>query len=152
MAKTVSVLFSRLSKYNFEYISLEEVLILELLLLHFQKNTIKTLITSKIADECGLKKTRVTTALEALEAKGFIEKEESKFRILFELKIDKVVDSLPRLFKKEYRNIYKIFLKIQNPDAFKNTANKLRKNNKEVPSKKSKSSKEQLPVQISLFD
>lgn len=152
MAKTVSVLFSRLSKYNFDYITLEEVLILELLLLHHQKNTINSLIASRMVEESGLKKGRIQSALEELETKGFISKEELKFRIVYSLNIDKVINALPRLFKKEYRNISRIFHKIQNPEAFKNTASKLRKTSKDSPAKKAKSVKEQLPVQISLFD
>lgn len=154
MATSVSVSFNKLSKYNFEFISLEEVLVLELLIFHYQKNTLSNLVASRMAVETGLKKPKVLAALQDLEDKKFISKVLMEFRTTYELNMGKVVDSLNLIFKKEYRNIFRIYHKINMPEAFRNTAQKQRKAKKEalIKSKPQHKSKPQQAVQISLFD
>lgn len=150
----ISVSFAKLSKYNFDYISFEEVIVLELLIGHFQKKNLNNLIVSRMCDESGMKKSRVIYALEELELKGFVTKDEKEFKTVYHLNFDKVVDYLPRIYKKEYRSIFKIYYKIQNPDSFKNTAEKARKEKLSVTVDKTKKVKkdDQKPMQFSLFD
>ncbi|MFQ3575643.1 MAG: hypothetical protein SNJ77_04335 [Cytophagales bacterium] len=146
--------FNKLSKYNFDYITLEEVLVLELLIFHYQKNTLNNLVATRMADETGLKKNKVQIALQELEEKKFISKEVLEFRTVYMLNMSKVVDSLNLIFKKEYRNIFRIYHKINMPEAFKNTAQKQRKNRKDLLTKNKTANKNKQPqaVQISLFD
>jgi DNA-binding MarR family transcriptional regulator len=153
----ISVSFAKLSKYNFDYISFEEVVVLELLIAHYQKKNLNNLIVSRMCDESGMKKSRVLYSLEELEKKGFVTKEEKEFKTIYILNFDKVVDALPRIYKKEYRAIFRMYYKIQNPDAFKKTAEKARKLTNEklaVTVDKTKKSKkeDQGPTQFSLFD
>ena len=153
----ISVSFAKLSKYNFEYISFEEVVVLELLISHYHKKNLNNLIVSRMSDESGMKKSRVLASLEELEKKGFVSKEEKEFKTIYHLNFDKVVDALPRVFKKEYRSLFRIYYKIQNPEAFRKSASNARKKSTEKLSvtvdKTSKSKKDnQKPMQFSLFD
>lgn len=152
----ISVSFAKLSKYNFEYISFEEVVVLELLIAHYHKKNLNNLIVSRMSDESGMKKSRVLASLEELEKKGFVSKDEKEFKTVYHLNFDKVVDALPRIFKKEYRSLFRIYYKIQSPEAFKKTAASARKKASEkltVTVDKTKSKKDdQKPMQFSLFD
>jgi hypothetical protein len=153
----ISVSFAKLSKYNFDYISFEEVIVLELLIVHYHKKNLNNLIVSRMCDESGMKKSRVLASLEELEKKGFVSKDEKEFKTVYQLNFDKVVDALPRIFKKEYRSLFRIYYKIQNPEAFRKSAGAARKKTNEkltvTVDKTSKSKKDdQKPMQFSLFD
>ncbi|MFN8436871.1 MAG: hypothetical protein U0V72_04445 [Cytophagales bacterium] len=154
----ISVSFAKLSKYNFDYISFEEVIVLELLIGHYQKKNLNNLIVSRMCDESGMKKSRVLYSLEELEKKGFVSRDEKEFKTVYHLDFEKVVDALPRIFKKEYRSLFRLYYKIQNPEAFRNTASKARKKNSTdkltvtVDKTQKKKTDDQKPMQFSLFD
>jgi hypothetical protein len=158
MSNTISISIFKFSKYNFDFISTDEVLVLELMLYHYQKNTLNKLVISKMVDEIGMNRSRLSIALSNLEKKRFIKKEVLEFKTIYYLDLQRIIDSLNLLFKKEYRNIYRVFHKINTPQAFRKTAQKQRsKNNytnKELIKKtRNKANKRnEVPIQISLFD
>ncbi len=127
MARINSLNINRLSKYNFKYISIEEVLVLEYLLAYFQKNALDIVVPNRIELETGIKRNKVTRATDELAEKGFIEAKIENLRTKYSINFDTVINKLDKLFVKP--NIYasQYFLYVQNPAAFKTKANKAKK-------------------------
>lgn len=144
MAKNNSLNFARLSKYNFKYISLEEVITLEYLLSAHQKNCLDQVVISKIEAETGQKRSKIDKALEELENKGFVDVRQEKIRKYFMLNIDKIIDNLPRILVSSNRYLEQYFLFVKNPAMFK-------KGSKKKVSKKSIKKGSDASSQMSLF-
>ena len=140
--------FNRLSKYNFDFISLEETILLEYLLFNHLKNNIENLSYPKIETDTGIKKARQKSNFKKLEEKGLISVQNLGNKITFTLNLDKITDSIERLFIKPNRYTYQYFYYIKNPEAFK-------VKNRRQP-KEQKKNKEKAPLisenQMSLFD
>jgi hypothetical protein len=152
MARINSLNINRLSKYNFKYISLEEVVILEYLFNYYQKKSLEVVVFNRIELETGLKRSRIISACQKLEEKGFITITTESLRKRFEINFDKIEAKLDVLFLKNFKYGRQFIYYIQNPNAFKTRARK-GKLAKVIQNNKKKSKTEETPVakQMSLF-
>lgn len=143
---------NRLTKYNFEFISIEEIIILEYLLAYFQKNNLEIVVLNRIETETGINRNKINKAIEELKSKGFIDIKKHKIKNIFEIYMDKIVASLPKLIKNESKLCYQYYLYIQNPGAFNKRKTKNTAIKKDVKTTKSK--QKEVPAeakQMSLF-
>jgi hypothetical protein len=142
-----AVNFNKLSKYNYNYISIDEVILLEYLIFNYQKNTLGRIVASRTERETGLKKARQTRAYEDLEIKGLIRVEPLENRNIYHLNLDKIIDSIKQLGKGENRSMQKFYYSLKVADTIDSKPAKLkkRKYRKNAP-------KVVAPQQTSLFD
>lgn len=154
MARNNAFNFSRLSKYNYEYLVLEEVILLEYLIYHHVRKLEIPAQASRIEQETGLKKHRQQKALDLLSEKGFVEVEQLQHRKKLAFNAEKVALSSQRIFLKESKSVMRYLgqlivipaTKKEKPQA---PITKVKKTN--VP--KTASGKVALPAnQTSLFD
>ncbi|MBY0426476.1 MAG: hypothetical protein K2Q22_12620 [Cytophagales bacterium] len=108
-----SVNFNKLSKYNYNFISIDEVILLEYLIFNYQKNTMGRIVASRTERETGLKKARQTRAYEDLEEKGFIKVEPLENRNIYHLNLDKIIDSIKLFAKGENRSMQKFYYSLK---------------------------------------
>ncbi len=127
MARINALNVNRLSKFNFKYISVEEVLVLEYLLAYFQKNALEIVIANRIELETGIKRAKLNTAIEKLEEKGFISSKVENARTKYTINFDTLTNKLDVLFVKPNKYASQFYLQIQNPAAFKTNAQKAKK-------------------------
>lgn len=152
MARNNCLNINRLSKYNFNYISIEEIIILEYLLSYYQKNLLEIVVLNRIETETGIIRTKINRAVEELTLKGYLSTKKQKTKTVFEIYIDKIIDSLPKLIRNESKLCYQYFLFIQNPDAFGKRKQKNTTTKKEAKSTKSKAKEAATEVkQMTLF-
>ena len=145
MARNNSLNVNRLSKYNFKFISLEEIILMEYLLGYFQKNNLDVVVPNRIELETGLKRGKITKASEDLQEKGFIEVKVENLRTNYKVNIDNIVNSLNKLFIKENKFAYQYFYFIQNPNGFKVKA-KGKKGKKDTKNKAKAEPKSQMTL------
>ena len=136
MSKTNALNINRLSKYNFKYISLDEVLLLEYFIGYHQRNILDAVVPSRIQSELGLKRTRQQKAIEDLSEKGFISVKVENLRTQYTLNIDKIVNNLSKIFIRENKFAYQYFYYAQSPNSFKK--GKVKKSKKDIKSKTGK--------------
>jgi len=105
MAKNNSLNFSRLSKYNYEYLSLEEVIYLEYLIFHVLRKIDIPVQWSRVKQETGLLKYRQQNAIKLLSEKGFVKIEPQQYRKKIILQTEFVAKSAQRLFLKTNKSI-----------------------------------------------
>ncbi|MFN0048414.1 MAG: hypothetical protein ACKVOU_04755 [Cytophagales bacterium] len=148
MARINALNINRLAKYDFKYISIEEILVLEYLLSYFQKNALDIVIANRIELETGIKRAKLNTAIEKLIEKEFISSKVENARTKYTVNFEAITNKLNRIFVKP--NVYasQYFLYIQNPAAFKTKAQKAKKT-KAVQKMKGKT--EEPASQMSLF-
>jgi hypothetical protein len=148
MARINALNINRLSKYNFRYISTEEVLVLEYLLSYFHKGALDIVVANRIELETGIKRAKLNSAIEKLIEKEFISSKVENARTKFSINFESITHKLDKLFSKP--NVYasQYFLYIQNPSAFKTKAQKAKKS-KAVQKMKGKVSEP--ASQMSLF-
>jgi hypothetical protein len=132
MARNNALNFNRLSKYNFHFISLDEVILLEYLTFHHQKKTIDLVVHSRVESETGMKRSKQVRIFEELKDKGFIDWTFNGIRNFYTLNIDAVVNALPKLFTKEAKPAYQYYFYAQNPELFSKKKSKKVKIPKEV--------------------
>lgn len=72
MARNNCLNINRLSKYNFSYISFEEVIILEYLLTYFQKNNLELVVFNRIELETGIARNKINKSIDSLSSKGYV--------------------------------------------------------------------------------
>lgn len=112
---------SRLTKYNFKFISLEEVIVLEYLLHYYQRNNLDIVVLNRIELETGLKRSRLTSVIQDLKEKEFIDSKIEKSKTTFIVNIDKITNSLDKIFVNMTKIGYQYYLYVQNPASFKKT-------------------------------
>ena len=154
MARNNALNFSRLSKYNYEYLSLEEVIFLEYLIFHQVRKIEIPVQASRIEQETGLKKHRQQKALELLSEKGFVQIDNQQQRRKVILNGEKVALSPQRIFLKANKSIIRFLGQLVAPPSTQKEKEKA-KQPLAKPKKvaKSASGKAILPVnQIGLFD
>ena len=105
MARNNAFNFNRLSRYNFEFISIEEVIFLEYLIFHFVRKIEIPVQISRVEQETGLKKHRQQRAIDSLSEKNFILVEQVQNRRKIQIDCEKVALSSKRLFIKENKSI-----------------------------------------------
>lgn len=105
MARNNAFNFNRLSKYNYEFLCLEEVIFLEYLIYHHVHKLEIPAQNSRIEQETGLKKHRQQKALDLLSEKGFVQVEQLQHRKKVVLNAEKVAFSPKRIFLKESKSI-----------------------------------------------
>lgn len=127
MGRTNALNINRLSKYNFKFISLEEVLVLEYLIAYYQKNQLDIVVPNRIELELGLKRTKITKATEMLEEKGYVTAKIENLRTKYSLDFDKIVKDLNKLVVNKNKYAMQFFLFVQNPNGFKTKAAKAKK-------------------------
>lgn len=127
MPRVNAINYNRLAKYNFDYISIEEVLVLEYLLSYFQKGALEMVTLNKIEVETGIKYGKLSSTVENLKEKGFINSSIEHAKTKFSINFDHLVHKLNKLYKKS--NVYasQYFLFVQNPQAFKTNAVKAKR-------------------------
>jgi hypothetical protein len=154
MARNNALNFSRLSKYNYEYLSLEEVIFLEYLIFHQVRKIEIPVQSSRIEQETGLKKHRQQKALELLTEKGFAVVDNQTNRRRVSLNAEKVALSPQRIFLKVNKSIIRFLGQlIAVPTTKEKEKAKLQPISKPKKAVKSASGKAVLPVnQIGLFD
>ncbi len=154
MARNNALNFNRLSKYNYEYLCLEEVIFLEYLIYHHVHKLEIPVQASRVEQETGLKKHRQQKALDLLAEKGFVQIEQLQHRKKVQLNAEKVALSPQRIFLKESKSVMRYLgqlITVPTPKKEKNNA-PIAKPKKQVVSK-SASGKVALPAnQTSLFD
>lgn len=138
MARNNCLNINRLTKYNFDFITIEEVIILEYLLTYFQKNNLDVVVLNRIETETGINRNKIHKAVDELTTKGFISSKKQKTKTTFEIYIDKIVENLPKIIRNESKLSYQYFLYIQNPGAFNKRKSKNNPSKKEVKNTKSK--------------
>ncbi|MDX2196088.1 MAG: hypothetical protein NW207_06695 [Cytophagales bacterium] len=155
MGKYNGINITRLSKYNFDYISIEEVLVLEYLVQYHLKNMLDLVVPNRIEIQTGIRRTKIDNALNALSEKKFISINLVKRRPHYTIHFDNIVNQLSKIFVKENRYGYQYYIAIQNPNAIKSKKSKLaivqsdkNKTTNIAPKSKTKGA----PKQISLFD
>lgn len=149
MAKRNNALnFNRLSKYNFDYISLEEAILLEYLIFNYLRNAIPLLTVSRIESDTGIKKAKQKSGFKKLEEKGLINIEYNGKKNIFHPNLDKITHSIEQLFVKPNRYTYQYFYYVKNPEAFKVKKQKPLQEHKKPKDKTVQVSKNQM----SLFD
>jgi len=127
MTKINALNINRLAKFNFKYISVEEVLVLEYLLAYSQKNELQSVNTVKIELETGIKRGKLNTALQDLKEKGFISSKVENSRTKFSIDFDNITNKLNLLFVKKNKYGSQFFLYMQNSAAFQTKAQKAKK-------------------------
>jgi len=142
-----AVNFNKLSKYNFNYITIDEVILLEYLIFNYQKNTLGRIVASRTERETGIKKARQTRAYEDLEEKGLIRVEPLENRNIYHLNLDKIIDSMKQFGKGENRSMQKFYYSLKVADAVDTKPAKLKKRKY-----KKNAQKVVPPQQTSLFD
>jgi len=159
MARNNAFNFNRLSKYNYEYLCLEEVIFLEYMIYHHVHKLEIPAQSSRIEQETGLKKHRQQKALDLLSEKGFVQIEHLQHRKKVALNAEKVALSPKRIFLKESKSILRYLGQLIAPPVVKKEKNQTPMASPEKPQKrqpaavKSASGKAVLPPnQISLFD
>jgi len=154
MARNNALNFSRLSKYNYEYLSLEEVIFLEYLIFHQVRKIEIPVQASRIEQETGLKKHRQQKALELLTEKGFAVVDNQTSRRKLSLNAEKVALSPQRIFLKVNKSIIRFLGQlIAVPTTKEKEKAKQQPISKPKKAAKSASGKTVLPVnQIGLFD
>jgi hypothetical protein len=126
MARSNSLNISRLSKYNFKFISIEEVIILEYLIAYHQKGSLDVVVPNRIELETGIRRNKIINATELLSEKGFLEIKIDKNRTQYSLSLENIINSLNKLFVKENKYSMQFFYFVQNPYSFKKRS-KIRK-------------------------
>lgn len=154
MARNNAFNFNRLSRYNYEYLALEEVIFLEYLIYHHTRKLELPVQISRVEQETGLKKHRQQKAIDLLLEKGFIQLEQLQHRRKIILNAEKVALSSQRIFLKENKSIIKylgqLIMPIAKKEKEKEKSQPIAKPKKPA---KSASGKPALPVnQIGLFD
>lgn len=105
MARNNALNFNRLSRYNYDFISLEEVIFLEYLIFHFVRKIEIPVQVSRVEQETGLKKHRQQRAIDFLSEKNFIQVEQVQNRRKIQLNTEKIALSSQRIFIKENKSI-----------------------------------------------
>lgn len=160
MARNNAFNFNRLSKYNYEFLCLEEVIFLEYLIYHHVHKLEIPAQSSRIEQETGLKKHRQQKAMDLLSEKGFVQVEQLQHRRKVALNAEKVAFSPKRIFLKESKSILRYLGQLVAPAPMKKEkvpATPLASPEKVVKRQpavvKSASGKPALPAnQTSLFD
>lgn len=112
---------SRLAKYNFKFISTEEVIVLEYLLHYYQRNNLDIVVFNRMELETGLKRARLTSAVQDLKDKGFVDTKIEKNKTIFIVFIDIITNNLEKIFTNYTKLGFQYFLYVQNPSSFKKT-------------------------------
>ncbi|MDX2189276.1 MAG: hypothetical protein SFY32_05385 [Bacteroidota bacterium] len=149
MAKNNALNISRLAKYNFKFISIEEVILLEYFLNYYQKNQLSEIVPSRIEAETGIKRSRIDSTVSDLKEKGFVDSKIEKFRTFYSIDIEKIISSLPKLFVKSSKYSYQYIYFVQNPGGFKKKPGS--KISKKEAAGKPKTKQDIEPKQMSLF-
>lgn len=153
MARNNALNFNRLSKYNYEYLSLEEVIFLEYLIFHQVRKIDIPVQASRIEQETGLKKHRQQKALELLSEKGFVAVDSQSTRRKVILNSEKVALSPQRIFLKVNKSIIRFLGQLVAPPTTKEKEKAKQPISKPKKAAKSASGKAVMPVnQIGLFD
>ena len=166
MARSNSLNFNRFSKYNFDFISLEEVILLEFFIYHHQKKSIDMIVANRIEHETGMRRSKQERAIQQLEEKGILNIERNPNRVFFTINTAKIVELTSKLIQKKGNKFsVQYFQFVHNPDKFKKkkVAKVIIEDGKEIEkvipekpekaSKKSKKATEPTPIkQFSLFD
>ncbi|MBC7391427.1 MAG: hypothetical protein H7329_19670 [Opitutaceae bacterium] len=105
MARNNALNFNRLSRYNYDFISLEEVIFLEYLIFHFVRKLEIPVQTSRVEQETGLKKHRQQRAIDSLTDKNFIQVEQVQNRRKIQINCEKVALSSQKIFIKDNKSI-----------------------------------------------
>lgn len=105
MARNNAFNFNRLSRYNYDFISLEEVIFLEYLIFHFVRKLEIPVQISRVEQETGLKKHRQQRAIDSLTEKNFIQVEQVQNRRKIQINREKVILSSQKIFIKENKSI-----------------------------------------------
>lgn len=148
MARTNAFNVNRLKKYNFQYISIEEVIVLEHLLAYYQKKLMEIITPVRIECETGLKRSKINYALDELENKGLISVIPKKIKGKYVVNIDAIVSQIDKLLVKPNKFTVQYFLYIQNPNAFKTHALKAKRAKAMA---KTKNKQPDNAIQMSLF-
>ena len=119
MSRNNAFNFNRLSRYNFEFIALEEVIFLEYLIFHFVRKIELPVQISRVEQETGLKKHRQQRAIDSLTEKNFIQVEQVQNRRKIQLNCEKVALSSKRIFIKENKSILRFLGQLIAPPAKK---------------------------------
>lgn len=152
MARNNCLNINRLSKYNFDFITIEEIIILEYLLSYYQKNNLEVVVLNRIETETGINRNKINKAIEELATKDYISTKKQKIKTSFSVDLDKIVETLPKLIRKESKLSYQYFLYIQNPGAFDKRKQKNITVKKEVKIGKTKQKENPVEAkQMSLF-
>ena len=120
MARNNALNFNRLAKYNFKFISLEEILLLEYITAYYQKGALDIVVPNRIELETGLKRNKIGKATEELTEKGFLSVVVDKSRSHYTLYIDHIIMNLDKIFVRQNKYAMQYYLYVQNPGAFKN--------------------------------
>ena len=124
MARTNALNIKRLSKYNFKYISLEEIIVLEYLISYFLKNILHQVVINKIETETGLRRSKIMMSCEKLVAKGFIEIKNEHLRKEFSLDLEKIETKVEIMFLKNYKYGKQYIYALRNPFILKSISKK----------------------------
>jgi hypothetical protein len=124
MSRNNALNINRLSKYNFKFISLEEVILLEYFITYYQKGNLDIVVPNRIELETGLKRNKIVKASEELSEKGFLSVNIDKLRTHYKLNLDEVINGLNEIFIKDNKYAMQYFYFVQNPGAFKKSKNK----------------------------
>jgi len=101
MARNNALNFNRLAKYNFKYVSIEEIILLEYITVYYQKGILDSVVPNRIELETGLKRNKINKAAEELTEKGFLSVLVDKSRSHFTLYIDQIILNLDKLFVRQ---------------------------------------------------
>ena len=155
MARNNAFNFNRLSRYNYDFLCLEEVIMLEYLIFHQVRKIDIPVQSSRVEQETGLKKHRQQKALELLSEKKFVKVETLQQRKKITLNGELINLSAQRIFPK----INKSILRFLNQTIYSNTTPKEKPkakqsaSSKSVKTPKTASGKVAMPAnQIGLFD
>lgn len=153
MARNNALNFNRLSKYNYEYLSLEEVIFLEYLIFHQVRKIEIPVQASRIEQETGLKKHRQQKALDLLSEKGFVVVDTQQQRRKVILNAEKVALSSQRIFLKVNKSLIRFLGQLIASPTQKEKEKAKQPMTKPKKPAKSASGKAVLPQnQIGLFD
>jgi DNA-binding MarR family transcriptional regulator len=124
MTKVNAIHVAKLAKYNFDYISLEEVILLEYLMLSQQKNNLESVKQKQIELETGLKRSKINSATGELEMKGFIETRIEKRKVKYTLCMETVLANYRKISNKNSKRMLQYYYFIMNPNYFNTKATK----------------------------
>ncbi len=139
--------FNKLSKYNFNFITLEEVIFLEYLLHHYQKETLHKVIYKRVENETGLKKSKQAKAILSLQEKGFVKIGNNESQNTYDIQFEKITSSLKQLLKTASRTAYNYYISFQLAKVTNSKPSKIKKRRY-----KKKSKNAPIVNQISLFE
>lgn len=124
MGRTNALNINRLAKYNFKFISIEEVLVFEYLISYFQKNLLDQVVMNRIEMETGLRRNKIVSSCEKLKEKGFIEITNESMRKKFSLDLEKIESKVDIMFVKNFKYGKQFVYSLRNPTILKSKSKK----------------------------